>query len=137
MPIRRIAKVTGINVSTLYGKIEFLHRQCLALAADRERVLQTLDITRLYISVDRQEYMVNWNEGSDRRNIRMRAVGRADNDSGYVFGMHLNFNKELDPAEVEKGAALIREAAIFYPHRKYARVWLADDYLEALQASRA
>ena len=75
MPIRRIAKVTGVNVSTLYGKIDFLQKQCLAFAASHEKVLRDLHTPRLYISVDRQEYVVNWSADSDRRNIRIRAVG--------------------------------------------------------------
>ena len=137
MPIRRIAKITGLNATTLYGKIDFLHRQCVAFAADRERALKDLHIPRLYISVDRQEYIVNWNKDSDRRNIRMRAVGSADNASGYVFGMHLNFDRDLDPNDIEIEVAAIGDVARPYPHRRYARLWLAADYEESLKATAA
>ncbi|WP_157275107.1 transposase-like zinc-binding domain-containing protein [Dechloromonas agitata] len=133
MPIRRIAKVTGLNAVTLYGKIDFLHRQCMAFAAARERELPTLARSRLYISVDRQDYMVNWSRDNDRRNIILRAVGSADNTTGYVFGMHLNFDPERDPVTIEQDAADVADQTLPYPHRKYARLWLASDYEEALQ----
>ena len=37
-PFRRISEVAGIGPSGLYGKIDFLHEQCLAFAAARELV---------------------------------------------------------------------------------------------------
>lgn len=47
MPIRRIAKVTDINATTLYGKIDFIHGQFLAFAASREKAVNTMEIDRL------------------------------------------------------------------------------------------
>ncbi len=135
MPIRRIMKVTGLNAPVLYGKINFLYRQCLAFAGDRERDLLTLAIPRLYISVDRQEYMVNWSRYTDRRNIILRAAGSADNASGYVFSMNLNFDPDMDPLEVEPDALAVGDADRSYPHRKYARLWLQPDYTESVLAS--
>lgn len=135
MPLRRIAKITGINAVTLYSKIDFIHRQCLAFSAHREADLKGLDIARLYISVDRQEYMVNWSEDSDRRNIILSAVGSADNDTGYVFGMHVNFDKAVDPEVVGAEVADFGDDQLLHPHRKYARLWLTKDYAEALKSS--
>lgn len=137
MPMRRIAKITGINAVTLYGKIDFLHRQCLAFAASREAALRTMDLSRLYISVDRQDYMVNWSKDSDRRNIEVSAVGSADNDTGYIFGMHLNFDPRLDPEEVARDAGITGDELLPHPHRTYARFWLSGDYEEGLKSSEA
>ena len=137
MPIRRICKFTGLAPASLYGKIAFLHRQCLAFAAAHEETLRELMLARLYISVDRQDYAVNWDRAGDRRNIVLRAVGSADNDSGYVFGMHLAYDPSLDPVEVERDATAAGDYATPYPHRKYARLWLANDYEEALAEAAA
>jgi len=49
MPLRRIAKITGVNAVTLYSKIDFIHRQCLAFSASREVALKELALPRLYI----------------------------------------------------------------------------------------
>jgi hypothetical protein len=124
--------VSGLTAPTLYGKIDFLYRQCLAFAASRERALRELVLPRLRISVDRREYMVNWVHAHDRRNLVLRAVGSADNDSGYVFGMHIAFDPELEPAAVERDVAATADDKRPYPHRRYARVWLKKDYDEAL-----
>ncbi len=35
--------------------------------------------------------MINWSDADDRRNIIFHAVGSADNTTGYVLGLHLNF----------------------------------------------
>ncbi|MCK4623183.1 MAG: IS1 family transposase [Desulfuromonadales bacterium] len=53
MPFKRICETVGISMNTLYGKIDFIHQQCLDFAAEQERKLPELDIHRLYLSVDR------------------------------------------------------------------------------------
>lgn len=137
MPLKRILHITGLNAVTLYGKIDFLYRQCLAFSGQRERALDTLPIHRLYISVDRQEYKVNWSRYTDRRNIVLRAVGSADNTSGFIFNMHVNFDPEVDPEVIEEDAKAINDHDKPYPHRKYARLWLQSDYEESVAASQA
>src|SRR3546814_13408849 len=44
--IRSIARVADLSPKAVYGKIDFIHRQCLAFAADRERDLQNLPLRR-------------------------------------------------------------------------------------------
>ncbi|MRS01637.1 hypothetical protein EG832_00165, partial [bacterium] len=85
------AGVVGVDVSmnTLYTKIDFIHRQCLAFAASREKRLPELKRAYLNISVDRQMHSINWRDCTDRRNVILYAIGSADRNSGYVFGMHL------------------------------------------------
>jgi len=104
VPFRRICEVEGITMSTLYRKIDFIHRQCLAFAAERERYLPTMPLARLYIGVDRQDDRINGSDADDRRNVIFRAVGSADNTTRYVFGLHLNFDPSMDPDEIEREA---------------------------------
>ena len=61
-----------------------------------------MPLKRLYVGVDRQDYTVNWTNKEDKRNVLLHAVGSADNDTGYVFGLHLNFDPSLDAAQVER-----------------------------------
>lgn len=135
--LSRITKITGINFVTLYGKIDFLHRQCLSFAAAKESQLPKLEIPRLYISVDRQDYHINWNRRADRRNVVLHGMGSADNDSGYVFAMNVNFDPMMDPAKVEQNAAASNDSALPLPHRQYARLWLSYEYKESLKAAEA
>lgn len=137
MAIRRICKVNDISPSTLYGKIAFFERQCLAFAGSRERALREIPIRRLYLSVDRADYMVNWAHARDARNIFIRAMASADNATGYVFGMHLAFDSRLDRTEVEADAKKLLDSGRPAPFRRYARLWLAADLAESRAASAA
>ena len=60
MPVRRIIEVADIDPNTFYHRLDFLHRQCQLFAAHREHPLANLAIRRLYLGVDRQDYLVNW-----------------------------------------------------------------------------
>jgi len=59
--MRRICRIAEIRGKTLYDKIRFIHRQCMAFVARRERRLLTGEVVpdRLYLSVDRQDHLIN------------------------------------------------------------------------------
>jgi transposase-like protein len=137
MPFRRICEAAGLgSMNALYWKIDFIHKQCLAFAADRERrLLEGMPIRRLYVGVDRQDYMVNWSNSNDRRNVMLHAVGSADNETGYVFGLHLNYDPMLDSFEIEKDAESNGDYSVKIPFRRHARLWLMKDSHDALRAS--
>jgi len=136
VPFNRICELTGISMSTLYDKIDFVHRQCLAFAAGREAKLLTgTDLPALYIAVDRQTYGVNWSQRKDRRNVMLQAVGSADLGTGYVFGMNLNFEPACDPRTIEAQALAAGDYAVPHAFRQFARLWLGRDYAEAIARS--
>jgi len=137
-PFRRISEVAGIGPSGLYGKIDFLHEQCLAFAAARERrLLAGMPLSRLYLATDRQDYVVNWTQQQDRRNVVLHAVGTADNVTGYVFGLHLNYDPALDADAIERAAVAAGDYQSKLPFRRYARCWLRADYQTAAARSVA
>ena len=131
MPVRRIIEVADIDPQTFYNRLDFLHRQCQLFAARRESALANLPIRRLYLGVDRQDYLVNWLGRKDKRNTRLSAIAVVDNEYGYCFGAHLNFDPSLDTkaiqAEVEKSGDLSKP----YPHRRFARLWIDADHEKA------
>lgn len=131
VPLSRIVNILGISWEVLYSRIDFIHSQCLAFAAHRENKLKDMPIERLYLSVDRQEYEVNWTDRDDRRNIVLSAMASADNTTGYVFGIHPNFDHTLDKQAIELDAQAIMDAENPAPFKKYARLWLESDYIEA------
>lgn len=136
MSLRRITKIAGLSMSALYGKIDFLHRQCLGFAAARERRLMEMRFERLYLATDRQDYYTNWVSRLRRQNVRLSAVGTADLDSGYVFGLHLNYDPAPSHAEIEKYVIDHGEAALQPPFRRHARIWLHAELKEAKTRSR-
>jgi transposase-like protein len=134
VPMRRICKIAGINHKTLYDKIRFLHRQTSAFVARRERRLLNgeLPLERLYLSVDRQDHMVNWSNRRDKRQTMFTALGTADNTSSYVFGIHLNYDPSIAPEAAEIAAREAGDYAEPAPFRKLARLWLRGDYGAAI-----
>jgi transposase-like protein len=137
-PLRRICEVADIGPEALYGKIDFLYQQSLAFAARREaQLLSGMAMSRLYLATDRQDYGVNWNRREDRRNIVLHAVGTADNVSAYVFGMHLNYDPDLDVDKIERQAIAAGDYHARAPFRRFARCWLKQDYDAAVKAGRA
>ncbi|MDO8706493.1 MAG: hypothetical protein Q7J84_16255 [Sulfuricaulis sp.] len=136
-PMRRICEVADIHPETLYQRIDFFYRQCKAFVAARERaLLDGMPIRRLYLAIDRQDYVVNWSNQDDKRNVVLHAVGSADDETGYVFGMHLDFDPSLDPAVIEQDAAARNDHALSYPFRRYARLWLKADYTDQVRQRR-
>lgn len=137
-PMRRICEVAGIGPETLYQRIGFFASRFEKFAATHERKLMTMKIPRLHLQIDRQEYVVNWTKEEDKRNVRMHALGTADSRSGYVFGMHLNFDSTLDAPTIEAQAAASGDIDVVSPYRRFARLWLRDDYTSsARQQARA
>jgi transposase-like protein len=132
-PFRRICEVADVGMPTIYYKIDFLHHQCLSFIAERERkLLGGKHIKRLYISVDRQEYVVNWTKRDDKRNVSLSAIGSADNQTGYVFQMNLNYDPYADADSIEADVIKLNDTANQYAFRKYARLWLKSDYAESV-----
>ena len=134
---RRLCEIADIAHGTLYPKLDFLHRQCLAFAGYRERrLLQGFSIPRLYLGVDRQDYVVNWTQREDKRNVQLTAVGSADNATRYVFGIHLNFDPAVEAEVIEHEAATLGDVETQMPFRRHARLWLASDYAAARQRAK-
>lgn len=138
-PFARICDSLNITMSTLYGKVDFFYRQCLAFAGDRERrlLMEGPARDRLYLCVDRQDYISNWTQRSDRRNVQLTAIGSADLVSGYVMGMQLNYDPGLNPDDVEQSALMAGDYAVPVAFRRYARLWLKQDYAQAVARSTA
>ena len=139
MPMRRIGEVTGLNPQVVYDKMKWVHRQCQSFIGDREaRLLRgEVNLPKLYLAVDRQQYVVNWSGRKDKRNVMLAAIATADLQSGYVFGFNLNFDADANPQVIEKDAAAIGDALQSPPFQKYARLWLQADHDAATANSLA
>jgi len=131
VPLRRIAAIEEIGQGTVHHRLAFLADQCAAFMADRERRLAGMEIPRLYLSVDRQDYTLNWITRRTRRNITLSAAASVDNRTGYCFGLHLNYDGTIVPSDAEADAVAIHDAVRPPPWRKYARIWLRNDYAAA------
>lgn len=129
MPLRRIIKVLGISPNQLYNRIDFLHQQAEMFAGTRERtLLERDDLGTRYLAVDRQKLVVNWHSKKIRKNTLLLSIATADQATGYVFGVNVNFDPALDPEEVERDMVRFGDQKLPRAFRRYARVWLPADW---------
>lgn len=128
VPMRRICEVANIQPAVLYSRIQFFHKQAVRFVVDRESALrERLSFSRLRIAVDRQDHVFNWASSADRRNTKLSASGSADCESGYVFGIELDFDPSMNPFEVDLHAREIGDYQLSGPFRRYARFFLPGD----------
>lgn len=134
MPLRRIIKVLGISPSQLYDRIDFLYEQAQMFAGERERtLLKRDDLGTRYLSVDRQKLVVNWHSKRVRKNTLLLSIATADQATGYVFGVNVNFDSSLDAEEVENDMQRYGDQVLPRAFRRYARVWLPADWNAAAE----
>ncbi|MBO9193368.1 IS1 family transposase [Rhizobium sp. 16-449-1b] len=131
--LTRIAQVTGLNIKTVYDKIDFIHGQCVKFVAERERRLPTMDLGDMRLCTDMQDYMVNWPTKRLRKTIQFRAIATSCLNTGYVLACHPQLDLRLSTVEVQK---LVNECGDLLKRpafREYARLWNFEDYASALQ----
>jgi hypothetical protein len=127
-PLKRISAVTGLNMVTLYRRIAFIRKQCSRFSGAREAQLLERDLSTRCLATDRQMFVVNWSSRKDRRNVQLLAIATADVETGYVFGMHLNFDGALHPETVAIDMERYGDDHLPQAFRRYARIWLPQDY---------
>ncbi len=136
-PLRRICEIAEVHPQTVYNKIDFIYEQCKKFAGAQEsKFLDGFQAKRLYLSCDQQEHLLNWTNRADKRNVNLSAIATADNISGYVFGMHLNYDPDQDSRQVEAETTQLGEQSFPAAYRQSARLWLNEDYHRSIKHSR-
>lgn len=136
VPTQRIVEMTGINPSALYGKIDFIYRQCLLFSRHKEKKLQNLLADKkLNLATDTQYHLVNWTKRKDKRNTQLLAIATCCNDTSYVFGNHLNFDSSIQQTEIEDIVDSENETNDDAAFRETARFWTYADYAKARRRS--
>lgn len=130
IPMRRICEVLALNPATLYNKLRYLAEVATEHIQKYERTFVEGDFTlrRAYISVDRQDHLLNWGSQVDRRYTTLGAVGAIENVTGYILALQLNFDADCNPQDVEADAIAAGDYEVARAYRRHARLWLRKDY---------
>lgn len=137
VPFNRICELEQFSMRTLRQKLTFLYNLASSFGANRERGLPLLQFPKLGIAVDRQDYVINWDNNNDKRNVTLHCIASADNKSGYIFGTHLDYDPAMDPQEVERDAIAGGDYLLKPPFRRHARLWLQNELLPLASAKGA
>ncbi len=134
VPMRRICEILAINPATLYNKLSYLDHVATDFAEQQElKLINSENLAkRAYVSVDRQDHILNWGTQLDRRNIMLGVIGAVENSSGYALALQLNFESGLDARDVEADAIQRDDYGLPSAFRHYARIWLERDYLDCM-----
>ena len=131
--MRRMCEITSVGAETLYQRIGLIYERCRAFAAEREAPMLSggLARERMHLAVDRQEHMLNSGTALDRRPSILQAVASAEAYSGYILAQHLNFDPGADTFALELAAREAGDPDVPPPFRRYGRLWLPHERLEA------
>ena len=115
-----------------YSILDFISRRCNALSGKFDRRMidgEVLLPKTLKLSVDVQEYQLNWSNKHDRRNTQFSTVCSVDQDTRYILGMSANYDKDADSFLINKEAALNGDTLKPEAFRQRAQYWLSSDEL--------
>ncbi|GAA6186003.1 hypothetical protein NBRC116595_32530 [Aliiglaciecola sp. NS0011-25] len=127
--MRRTCEILEISSKTYFDKLDWLYGQARSFLRNREsRLIRGVGLSKVGICTDRQVHISNWSDRTDKRNVEIWATGSADNITGYVFGVHFNYDPHIDRRSAEIAASQVNPAvtpAHLLPH---ARLWLKRDF---------
>ena len=135
--LRTVAGARLKSNQSYYDILDFIHSRCRVYsgAFDRAMLDGRLKLPReINLEADAQKYQLNWISRLDRRNVELSAYCCVDSDSRFIFGLHSNFDPNVDPFEINAKAARQGDLLVPEAFREHARYWLAGDELKAGRA---
>ena len=137
-PMRRAVNGARLKSPGAYYRIlNFIERRCRTFSGTYDRAMLDGRVRlpqEIVVEADAQVYQLNWVSRMDRRNVDLSTYCSIDSASRFIFGMHSNFDPEVDPFEVNGEAADSGDLQLAEPFRKFAQYWLAGDELLAGRA---
>ena len=129
MPYKRMARLFGMYEGRLHQLLERHEADAMDAQAVLEEALpEALSGRRLTLSTDRQFYPVNWSERTDRRTVTLYSAVTADQGTGYVLCADVNYDPDVDPAQLEADALEGGDYGKHPAYRTEARLWLPGEY---------
>jgi len=130
-PVRKVLRHTGLSAGRFYALLARVDGLLRGLQGelDRRAAQVMAGSEPLRLSVDRQTYMVNWSDRKDRRKVFLQGVATAEAASGYVLGMDVNYDPEVDAETLVRQAKAQGEVNLPACQRHGAgrRVWLPGE----------
>lgn len=130
-PVRGTVRGMSIkSTNSYYPILDFVARRCNSLSGtfDRRMIDSEVPLPKsLKLSVDVQEYQLNWTNKLDRRNTQFSTVCTVDQESRFILGICANYDKEADSFQINKEASENGDALKPEAFRQYAQYWLSCD----------
>ena len=139
-PVRRTLEGVGKigNPRLYYDIVRFVRRRCNHLIGGLDRGMLRGKVplpAKLHLVTDLQQYQLNWTDRLDKRNPMFSAVCTVDRDSRYIFGLHANYDPNVDSFAIAKESAERGDLEGPEAFRRHARLWLPGDELKGGRAA--
>ncbi|WP_299893528.1 hypothetical protein [uncultured Ruegeria sp.] len=97
-----ISRYLDTSLPEVYSKIDFIHEQCQAFAAEREKRLpEVFEGNSPHFATDTQILQVNWPDKGIRKLVEVRQMCTVHNDSKYVIAFTTDVDPDIHPLAVE------------------------------------
>ena len=139
-PVRRTMQGAGLSgrPKQYYSVVRFIQRRCNHLNGGLDRGMLRGKVplpAKLHLVTDLQQYQLNWTDRLDKRNPMFSAVCTVDRDTRYIFGLHANYEPNVDSFAIAKESAERGDLKRPEAFRRHARLWLPGDELKGGRAA--
>lgn len=128
VPLSRICEINGVTFPQIYSKVDFIYRQCLAMAANREGDLaRCLARKDHFFATDAQTVLLNWPVRARRRTVPLLQMSTVHAASQFVVASTVDYDPDVAVEDVDE--AMFRCGDFLLPRamRRHARLWSERD----------
>lgn len=136
VPLSRICEINGVTFPQIYSKVDFIYRQCLAMASNREGDLaRCLSGKDQFFATDAQTILLNWPVRGRRGTVPLLQMSTVHAASQFVVASTVDYDPDVAVEDVDE--AMFRCGDFLLPRamRRHARLWSEREYMDAMLRS--
>ncbi len=137
VPLSRICEIHDVSLKQIHSKMDFLYRQAVAFAQEREKRLDAcFEDRKPFFSTDIQTILVNWPVKQRRGTIPLLHMATVHKFSQFVVASTVDYDAAISPEDLESAMANCGDFGLPRSMRRHARLWAASEYQDSLMRSQ-
>ena len=132
VPLSRICEINRVTFPQIYSKIDFIYRQCLAMAAEREAALpRRLAGGSHFFATDTQTILLNWPVKGRRGTVPLLHMSTVHGGTQFVVASTVDYDPDVAPGDVEERMLSCGDFELPRSMRRHARLWSEREHLSS------
>jgi len=133
VPLSRICEINGVTFPQIYSKIDFIYRQCLAMAAVREAALPRCFAGQDQVfATDAQTILLNWPVRGRRGTVPLLHMSTVHNGTQFVVASTIDYDPGTSVEAVDAAMEACGDFLLPRSMRRHARLWSEREYRDAI-----
>lgn len=133
VPLSRICEINGVTFPQVYAKIDFIYRQCLGFAADREKALPRCLASKSQVfATDAQTILLNWPVRGRRGTVPLVHMSTVHSGTQFVVASTVDYDPDVSAEEVDREMEACGDFLLPRAMRRHARLWSEREYRDAV-----